>query len=123
MTHLAPRRAPSAVTPRAIVLTSTWTKTPTTPAAARFFLSATSSRSKGILPDSDDPSPPNVQESTVKAVPAELSDSEYHDLADEYLSVILDRLEEVAEKNDQVDFEYSVRLHFTHLALTTAVPP
>lgn len=105
-TRLAPRLA-SVATPRPAVLAPTWTTATTTPAATRFH-SATSSRSKGILPDSDDPSPPNVQESAVKAVPAELSDSEYHDLADEYLSIIQDRLEEVAERNDQIDVEYSV---------------
>ncbi|KAF3765759.1 Frataxin [Cryphonectria parasitica EP155] len=71
------------------------------------FLSATSSRPKGILPDTDDPEPPNVLDHAIKPVPAELSDEDYHDLADEYLEAIQDRLEEVAEANDQVDIEYS----------------
>lgn len=124
-TRLAPRRAFSVVIPRAAVLASTWTPTPppTTPASARFFLSATSRRSKGILPDSDDPSPPNVLETTVKAVPAELTDSEYHDLADQYISIIQDRLEEVAERNDQIDFEYAVRTYTTHNPDLAFCPP
>lgn len=103
-TRLAPRRAPVGTAPSAaFVAPAAWRP------AAR-LLSTASSRSRGILPDTDDPSPPNVQESTVKAVPAELSDSDYHELADEYLSIIQDRLEEVAEKNDKVDVEYSVCL-------------
>lgn len=112
--RLAPPRAPVA----AFVA-------PASRPAAR-LLSTASSRSRGILPHTDDPSPPNVQETTVKTVPAELSDSEYHELADEYLSIIQDRLEEVAEKNDKIDVEYSVRLPaqkdthaYTHTSIHT----
>lgn len=72
-------------------------------------LSASSSRAKGILPHTDDPAPPNVQTPAVKPVPAELSDEAYHELADEYLETIQDRLEEISEQNDQVDVEYSVK--------------
>lgn len=65
---------------------------------------------KGILPHSDDPAPPNVQDNEPKAVPAELTDSEYHEVADAYLEVILSRLEDLAEKDEGVDVEYSVRM-------------
>ncbi|PSR80061.1 hypothetical protein BD289DRAFT_374671 [Coniella lustricola] len=71
------------------------------------FLSFSSRQAKGILPDSDNPAPPIIEEDTVKPVLTELSDQEYHDLADEFLLAIQDRLEEVAEKNDQVDVEYA----------------
>lgn len=72
------------------------------------YFSTTSSLFKGILPDSDDPSPPNVQSSTVKATPADLTDEQYHALSEEYMNTIYSRLEEVGEKNSQVDVEYSV---------------
>lgn len=79
-----------------------------TPFAARSrFLSTTTSRHKGILPDSSDPSPPNVQDNTPKPVPAELTDGEYHELADEYLEVVLAQVEALAEKNEAVEVEYS----------------
>ncbi|KUI58943.1 hypothetical protein VP1G_06163 [Cytospora mali] len=71
------------------------------------FLSTTSSQHKGILPDSDDPTPPNVQDHDIKAVPAELTDGEYHELADEYLEVVLAQLESIADKNESVEVEYS----------------
>lgn len=98
--RLAPRRSSTVSSPNVAI-------------AAFFprsrFVSTTPALSKGILPDSDDPAPPDVQTSTVKAVPAELSDDEYHALADEYMDVICSRLEDIGEKNAEVDVEYSVR--------------
>lgn len=98
-TRLAPRRSPTVFSPTAAVVALL---------PRSRFLSTTPSMHKGILPDSDDPAPPNVQPSSVKAVPAELSDDEYHELADEYMDTIFSRLEEVGEKNSEVDVEYSV---------------
>ncbi|KAK7748148.1 Mitochondrial matrix iron chaperone [Cytospora paraplurivora] len=78
------------------------------PAATRSrFLSMTSSQRKGILPDSENPSPPDVQEHTQQPAPAKLSDGEYHELADEYLEIVLAQLEQIADKNDSVEVEYS----------------
>ncbi|ROW06479.1 hypothetical protein VMCG_04230 [Cytospora schulzeri] len=78
------------------------------PLAARSrFLSTTSSQNKGILPDSSDPSPPNVQNHNPKPVPAELTDTEYHELADEYLEIVLAQVEAIAENNEAVEVEYS----------------
>lgn len=73
------------------------------------FFSSSPAQSKGILPHTDDPAPPNVEANDPKAVPAELTDGEYHEVADAYLEVILSRLEEIAEKDEGVDVEYSVR--------------
>lgn len=88
------------------------------------YLSTTSSLFKGILPDSDDPSPPNVQSSAVKPTPAELSNEQYHALSEEYMDTIYSRLEEVAEKNDQVDVEYSVGKPIPYsLPPPTRIPP
>lgn len=86
------------------ISSSLWRTLPT----SRQFFSTTQSQDKGILPDSDDPAPPNVQTSNMKAAPAALSDQDYHELADEYLGVIQDRLEEVAEHNEQIDVLYEV---------------
>lgn len=97
--RLAPRRSSTVVSSNAIAAA--------VPLRSR-FLSTTAALPKGILPDSDDPSPPNVQTSAVKAVPAELTDEEYHAVSDEYMETICSRLEEIAEKNAEVDVEYSV---------------
>lgn len=98
-----------------LVLANTTTPLLAVPAlitpAARLLRSFSTSPApaKGILPHSDDPAPPNVQASDAKAVPALLTDAEYHEVADAYLEVILSRLEELAEKDEGVDVEYSVR--------------
>lgn len=41
-------------------------------------------------------------------MPAELTDGEYHELADEYLEVVLAQVEALAEKNEAIEVEYSV---------------
>ncbi|KAI3394719.1 hypothetical protein diail_2305 [Diaporthe ilicicola] len=94
----APRRAVAASTTRAL-LPSLMTKSR--------FLSTSHSQYKGILPHSDDPTPPNVQDDGIKTVPADLTDGEYHEVADTYLEVILAELEGLADKNDAVEVEYS----------------
>ncbi|CAN8104156.1 unnamed protein product [Discula destructiva] len=95
--------SPSRVAPRLSVAVVV---TPTLSTRSR-FLSTTSPLHKGILPDSDDPSPPNVQPTSVKATPAALSDEQYHALSEEYMDTICSRLEDVSEKNSGVDVEYS----------------
>ncbi|KAG6354710.1 hypothetical protein INS49_004728 [Diaporthe citri] len=94
----APRRAVAAPTIRALSVPFTTTSR---------FLSTTPSRTRGILPDSDDPPPPNVQDDDVKAIPANLTDAEYHEVSDTYLEVILSELETLADKNESIEVEYS----------------
>lgn len=79
------------------------------------FLSTTSSQRKGILPDSDNPTPPNVLDHASPAAPAQLTDGEYHEVADEYLEIVLAHLERIADQTETVEVEYSVRaLTFAH---------
>ncbi|POS76532.1 frataxin [Diaporthe helianthi] len=94
----APRRAVAAPTTRAIL--------PFVATQPR-FISNGSSQNRGILPDSDNPAPPNVQDDAVKPTPADLTDAEYHEVADNYLEVILSELENLADKNEAVEVEYS----------------
>lgn len=75
----------------------------------RSVATATASRRKGIQPDSETPEPTEpVQSTYVPKTPAPLEESEYHDIADEYLDVVLSKLEDVAEQRPDVDVEYSV---------------
>lgn len=97
----APRRAVAAPASRALLVPFFMTKSR--------FLSTTPSQTRGILPDSDDPAPPNVQDDGVKAIPADLTDGEYHEVADAYLDVIVSELETLADKNESIEVEYSVR--------------
>lgn len=108
-TKSAPRQA--LLTPARAALSPVPAAGAAVAAAARSrFLSTTSDQRKGILPDSDNPTPPNVLENSPKPVPAELTDGEYHELADAYLEIVLAQLEAIAEKNETVEVEYSVCL-------------
>lgn len=87
---------------RAVVLPPQFT-------CARRLFSASASRTKGIMPDTENP----VKEETAKTEPsvgvAELSDSEYHELADQYLDTVLAKFEQLQDAREDIDIEYSVR--------------
>jgi frataxin len=76
--------------------------------ALRPFTS-TSTHLRGILPDTEDPQPPGSAEQHSPLTPAEITDKEYHELADEYLDRVLSKLEELQDKREDIDVEYSVR--------------
>lgn len=81
----------------------------------RTFLSTPAIR-KGITPDSSDPKAPNPQSSNaavaagathvVEATP--LSDKNYHEVADQYLEVLLGEIERTQEDGSEIEAEYSV---------------
>ncbi|KAK3939254.1 Frataxin-like domain-containing protein [Diplogelasinospora grovesii] len=73
-------------------------------AAPARFISISTQRS-GITPDDE----PVKDTETPKVVqtPAEITDSEYHAVADVYLEKLVNHLEELAEKREDVDVEYS----------------
>lgn len=73
--------------------------------ATRRNISSSSSRN-GITPD-DKPSRP-VETPPVTRTPADISDSEYHTVADEYLERLLTRLEELQDEREDVEVEFSV---------------
>ena len=61
------------------------------------------------MPESDDPPPPqSVPESKAEAHAAEISEGQYHELADEYLETILSKFEELADEREDVDVEFAV---------------
>ena len=59
--------------------------------------------------------PPQPQPS--KPIP--LSQDQYHRLADAYIDALVEQLEELAERNEEVDVEYSVRLPYTPIPVST----
>lgn len=71
-------------------------------------LSTSPSLRRGILPDTDDPQPKQSAETVVPLTPAEITDTEYHELADQYLDLILTKLEERQDEQEGIDVEYSV---------------
>ncbi len=67
---------------------------------------------KGLSPESEEP---KVKEKTEEkslyaSAPAELTNEKYHELSDEYLNALVEKLEELQEETEEVDVEYSVRL-------------
>lgn len=79
-----------------------------TPPPARRFISSSTER-KGITPDDKPRDPNNVETPKVAQTPANMTDSEYHTVADEYLERLLTHLEELQDSREDVDVEYSVR--------------
>lgn len=63
---------------------------------------------KGIMPDTESPAkePPASPEPTYGAI--ELSEAEYHDLADEYLEGVLTQFEALQDTREDIDIEFSV---------------
>ena len=63
------------------------------------------------MPDQEDPQPPSrVEESRAVAQPTELTDDEYHVLADEYMEAINEKAEAMQEAREDVEVEFSVRI-------------
>jgi frataxin len=79
------------------------------PAGAR-SISSTTSRQISILPDGNK-EPANKADEPAKTVnhaPTEITEAQYHQLADEYLEAILNKFEELQDNREDVDVEYSV---------------
>ncbi|KAK4667548.1 hypothetical protein QC763_310280 [Podospora pseudopauciseta] len=74
--------------------------------SARFISKSSATHHQGITPDNQDVTP---KEETPKPIrtPAEITDSEYHVLADEYMDRLLHHLEDLAERRSEMDVEYS----------------
>ncbi|KAI6708768.1 hypothetical protein PZA11_005664 [Diplocarpon coronariae] len=85
---------------------------------SRSFLASRSSL-KGLSPDSADPAPKEAERESYNtaSAPADISVEEFHELADTYLDVLIERLEALQEDREEVDVEYSAGV------LTLGFPP
>ncbi|OAQ73168.1 Frataxin-like protein [Pochonia chlamydosporia 170] len=63
--------------------------------------------SKGIMPETDNPGKQDVQETRPSFGVVELSDGEYHELADSFLEVVLSKFEQLQDAREDIDIEYS----------------
>lgn len=74
------------------------------------------------MPDSDNPAtPPQHDEGATPYAAAEITDDEFHTLADEFLEKLHDRCEEIQEGREDVEVEYSVSLSPASWLLRCAV--
>lgn len=62
----------------------------------------------GIMPESENPPPKQSEDSETPTVPTDITTTEFHERADEYLDELLSRLEEKQEISPDIDVEYSV---------------
>ncbi|KAG8669575.1 hypothetical protein FPOAC2_08909 [Fusarium poae] len=71
--------------------------------------STTVSRKKGIMPDTEDPAKPltETEQAEPTAAVAEITEQEYHEIADEYLDNIVNRFEELQDQREDIDVEFS----------------
>lgn len=65
------------------------------------------------MPDSENPPPKQSEDSESPTVPTDISTTEFHERADDYLNELVERLEEAQEKNPDIEVEYSVRDNMT----------
>jgi len=72
---------------------------------------------KGLSPESENPQPNIAESNTPHKHAAELSDEQYQELSDEYMDMIVEKLEELHEEREDVDLEYSAGV------LTLTFPP
>lgn len=65
---------------------------------------------KGLQPDTSDPkAPQTASHEPTPTEPTKISDSEYSEIADQYMNTLQSALEEKAEHDTEIEAEYSVR--------------
>lgn len=81
-------------------------RTPQSVPTPRFI--STSADRKGITPDNEPPKPKDVDTPEPVRTPAEITEAEYHTVADAFMERLLNHLEELEESNEEIEVEYSV---------------
>ncbi|KAG9500993.1 hypothetical protein J7337_006675 [Fusarium musae] len=71
--------------------------------------STTVSDKRGIMPDTENPAKPlnEAEEIHQNAVVADITEQEYHDLADEYLDNVVSKFEELQDQREDIDVDFS----------------
>jgi frataxin len=62
---------------------------------------------RSIMPDAENPAPKESESHDEPGKVTELSTEEFHERADYYLNELVERLEELQEKDPQIEVEYS----------------
>ncbi|KAL2424382.1 hypothetical protein ABEF95_009423 [Exophiala dermatitidis] len=121
--NLVVHRSSTASTRRSILLPiSSASPSSSTPHLSRRLAAAPFSTTrvvaKGIQPDSAEPTAPKPESSTTGSSqqPAQISDAEYHEIADQYLDTLVLAVEEMSEtSNEGIEAEFSAGvLTITH---------
>lgn len=62
------------------------------------------------MPDAEHPEPPPEDSVQPTRTATDISESDYHEHADEYMNKMNERAEELAEQRDDVEVEFAVSL-------------
>jgi len=81
------------------------------------FFSTTRPSFKGLSPETENPEPKESESHVTASGPAEITTEQFHEIADEYLNALIEKLEELQEETEEVDVEYSAGV------LTLSFPP
>lgn len=73
------------------------------------LLTVSNKAGKGLSPESENPKPPIVESNAEPKQAADLTQEQYNELSDEYMDMMVEKLEELQEDREDVDVEYSVR--------------
>ena len=68
----------------------------------------TSSYHAGIMPETDKPAPREAQDNEPVLRPAEQTEEEFHQRSEDFLQNLVERLEQLQDKNSALEVEYSV---------------
>jgi frataxin len=127
--RLIPRARAAASSHRALTtLTRQPLRTQPTPQVQpirnRPSFSTTAHTRKGLQPDSADPAPPKTEPhvSSSTQEPAQLTDEQFHEKAEDYLERLVLALEEMVEEATDLEVEYSVRSPSTPSHSTSSHP-
>jgi frataxin len=63
---------------------------------------------EGIMPDAENPKPKESESHDEPSAPTALTETEFHERADAYLTELVERLEEAQEKDPQIEVDFSV---------------
>ena len=95
--------------------TSSSTTLKNTSRSCRAAFSTSSHRAAGIMPESEEPPPKATEHLPSRpAEPTPLTDEAYHGQADTYLENLMARIEELQEKREDIDCEFTVRVVVLH---------
>ncbi|KAF4980611.1 hypothetical protein FZEAL_3424 [Fusarium zealandicum] len=75
----------------------------------RSYFSTSPARTRGIMPDTENPAKPldESEEISTSYAVAEVTEDEYHELSDEYLDNVVNKFEELQDERGDIDVEFS----------------
>jgi frataxin len=74
--------------------------------------SVSAPKATGLMPDTENPSTPVREPLATTLTPAEISDEDFHTLADAFMEKVHEKAEQVQEGREDVEVDYSVSVWY-----------